>query len=172
LINAGNDTVLAIGQPMPLAAKDMNNIGFTQYEWTPYYGLDNPFIANPVTVLDKTILYTVTARTAIGCQATDNIKVTVYRGPDIYVPNAFSPNADGVNDIVRAKPAGIKYFHYFRIYNRWGDLVFFTADALKGWDGNIKSNSQSTGTTYTWVAEGIDYKGNTIQRQGTITIVK
>jgi gliding motility-associated-like protein len=172
VINAGNDTVLAIGQPLPLAAKDVNNIGFTQYEWTPYYGLDNPFIANPVTVLDKNILYTVTARTAIGCQATDNIKITVYRGPDIYVPNAFSPNGDGINDILRAIPAGIKDFHYLRIYDRWGELVFFTSDALKGWDGNIKSNRQSTGSTYTWVAEGVDYKGNTIQRKGTITIVK
>jgi len=172
VVNAGNDTVLAIGQPLPLAAKDVNNIGFIQYEWSPVDGLNDPFIANPVTILDKNILYTVTARTAIGCEATDNIKITVYRGPDIYVPNAFSPNADGVNDILRAKPVGIKDFHYLRIYNRWGELIFFTTDALKGWDGNIKSTGQSTGTTYAWIAEGVDYKGNTIQRKGTITIVK
>jgi hypothetical protein len=93
LINAGHDAVLAIGQPLPLAAKDVNNIGFTQYEWAPNYGLDNPFIANPVTILDRDMLYTVTARTAIGCEATDTYKDQgIYRGPDIYVPNAFSPN--------------------------------------------------------------------------------
>jgi gliding motility-associated-like protein len=172
LVNAGNDTVLAIGQPLPLAAKDMNHIGFTQYEWTPTFGLDNPFIATPTAILDKDVFYTVTARTAIGCQATDVIKITVYKGPDIYVPNAFSPNGDGVNDILRAKPVGIKDFHYFRIYNRWGNIVFSTGNAINGWDGNIKSSAQLPGTTYIWIAEGIDYKGNIILRKGTVSIIK
>ena len=172
IVTAGKDTVLAIGQPMQLFAADVNHIGFTQYEWTPYYGLNNPFTANPTTILDKEMYYTVTARTAIGCEASGNIKITVYKGPDIYIPNAFSPNADGMNDILRAIPAGIKDFHYFRIYNRWGNLVFITADPLKGWDGKIKGSPQTPGTTYMWMAEGVDYKGNTIQRKGTVIIVK
>jgi gliding motility-associated-like protein len=172
ILDAGRDTVLALGQPLPLFAKDVNNIGFTQYEWLPNYGLDNPYAPNPVTILDKDIIYTVTARTAIGCQATDEIKIKVFKGPDIYVPNAFSPNADGVNDILRAKPVGIKTFHYFRIYNRWGNIVFTTADPLTGWDGNVKSADQNTGTTFIWMAEGVDYKGNLVQRKGTVTIVK
>ncbi len=172
VLNAGNDTSLAIGQPLPLFAKDENNTGFNQYEWSPAYGLDNPFTASPITVLDKDMYYTVTARSAIGCQATDDIKIKVFKGPDIYVPNAFSPNADGINDILRAKPVGIKDFHFFRIYNRWGNIVFTTSDALIGWDGKVKSVDQNPGTAYTWMAEGVDYKGNLVQRKGMVIIVK
>lgn len=172
LLDAGKDTTLAIGQPLPLFAKDVNNTGFTQYNWSPGYGLDNAFIANPNTILDRDMYYTVTASSPIGCQATDDIRIKVFKGPDIYVPNAFSPNADGVNDILRAKPVGIKDFHYFRIYNRWGNIVFITADPLNGWDGKVKSVEQNTGSTYTWIAEGVDYKGNLVQRKGTVIIVK
>ncbi|MGG9961309.1 choice-of-anchor L domain-containing protein [Ferruginibacter sp. SUN106] len=171
IVNAGTDTTLAIGQALPLFAKDINNIGFTQYEWTPAYGLSNPAIANPVTTLDKDITYTVTARNSIGCQASDNIKIKVYKGPDIYVPNAFSPNNDGSNDILKAIPAGIKDFHYFRIYNRWGNIVFTTGDSYYGWDGKINGSVQQNGT-YIWIAEGLDYKGNIVQRKGTVIIVK
>lgn len=172
LLNAGRDTTLAIGQPLPLLAKDVNNTGFTRYEWSPGYGLDNAFIANPNTTLDRDMYYTVTATSPIGCQATDDIRIKVFKGPDIYVPNAFSPNADGVNDILRAKPVGIKDFHYFRIYNRWGNIVFLTTDPLNGWDGKVKSAEQNTGSTFTWMAEGVDYKGNLVQRKGIVIIVR
>jgi gliding motility-associated-like protein len=172
LVNAGRDTTIAISQPLQLFAADVNNIGFNQYEWISDYGLSNAHIASPVAILDKSIIYTVVARTAIGCEGTDYITVTVYKGPEIYVPNAFSPNGDNVNDILRATPAGIKAFHYFRIYNRWGNPVFATNDPLTGWDGKLKSVIQTPGTTFVWMAEGIDYKGNLVQRKGTVMIVK
>ena len=172
ILNAGRDTTLAIGQPLPLFVKDVNNIGFTQYQWSPAYGLDNIFSDKPTAVLDRDMYYTVTASTAIGCTATDDIKIKVFVGPDIYVPNAFSPNADGLNDILRAKPVGIKDFHYFRIFNRWGNIVFTTADPLIGWDGKLKGVDQTQGTTFIWMAEGVDYKSNVIQRKGTVIIVR
>jgi gliding motility-associated-like protein len=117
------------------------------------------------------MVYTVTARNSIGCLASDDIRIKVYKGPDIYVPNAFTPDGNGVNDILRAIPVGIKDFRYFRIYNRWGTLIFTTNTALTGWDGTIKGNRQST-ETYVWMAEGRDYKGNIVQRKGTVTIIK
>jgi len=172
LVNAGRDTTVAVGQPLQLFASDVNNIGFNQYEWITDYGLNDAHIAAPVAILDRNITYTVIARTSIGCEGTDNIKITVYKGPDIYVPNAFSPNGDNLNDILKAIPAGIKAFHYFRIYSRWGNLVFNTNDPLQGWDGKLKSVMQTPGTTFVWMAEGIDYKGNLVQRKGTVMIVK
>ncbi len=171
VVYAGRDTVLAIGQPLPLLATDVNNIGFIQYEWTPHYGLSDPFIANPIAILDQEVYYTVTARNNIGCEASDYLKITVYRGPDIYVPNAFTPNRDGKNDILRAIPAGIRDFHYFRIYDRWGFLVFNTTNYSIGWDGKVKGIEQQLGT-YIWIAEGLDYIGNIVFRKGTVTIVK
>ncbi|MEP7238052.1 MAG: choice-of-anchor L domain-containing protein [Ferruginibacter sp.] len=171
IVDAGRDTVLAIGQPLQLNAIDINRVDFTSYEWQPYYGLNNPSIANPVVILDKDITYTIQARTSIGCLATDQIKIQVYKGPDIYVPNAFTPNNDSKNDILRAIPVGIKDFHYFRIYDRWGSLIFFTTNASYGWDGRIKGTEQPT-ATYVWMAEGIDYTGKTIQRRGSVIIIK
>jgi gliding motility-associated-like protein len=171
IVEAGRDTVLAIGQPMQLNALDINHVGFTSYEWLPYYGLNNPLIANPVVNLDRDITYTIQARTAIGCIATDKIKIQVYKGPDIYVPNAFTPNRDGRNDILRAIPVGIKDFLYFRIYNRWGNLVFSTTNPAFGWDGRINGTEQPT-TSYVWIAIGIDYTGKTVQRKGSVIVIK
>ncbi len=171
IVEAGRDTILAIGQPMQLNALDINHVGFTSYEWQPYYGLNNPLIASPVVILDKDITYTIQARTAIGCLATDKIKIQVYKGPDIYVPNAFTPNRDSRNDILKAIPVGIKDFHYFRIYDRWGTIIFSTTNPANGWDGRIKGTEQST-ATFIWVAEGIDYTGKTIQRKGSVIIIK
>ena len=171
IVDAGRDTVLAIGQSLGLNANDINRAGFTQYEWQPYYGLSNPYISTPTAILDKDITYTITARTAIGCMATDQIKIQVYKGPDIYVPNAFTPNRDSRNDILKAFPVGIKDFQYFRIFDRWGNLVFSTTNAAIGWDGRIKGTEQPTGT-YVWMAEGIDYLGRTVQRKGSVIIIR
>ncbi|MBK9485595.1 MAG: choice-of-anchor L domain-containing protein [Chitinophagaceae bacterium] len=171
IVDAPRDTVLAVGVPLSLYAVDVNNVGFTQYEWLPYYGLNNPLIANPTAILDKDITYTVTARTALGCVATDKIKIQVYRGPEIYVPNAFTPNRDSKNDILKAIPVGIRSFSYFRIYDRWGSLVFSTTDPSIGWDGRIKGTEQST-ATYVWMAEGIDYTGKVVRRKGSVIIIK
>jgi gliding motility-associated-like protein len=171
IVDAGRDTILAIGQPLQLNASDVNRAGLIRFEWQPYYGLNNPFIAGPVTVLDKDITYTIEARTAIGCLATDKIKIQVYKGPDIYVPNAFTPNKDFKNDILKAIPVGIKDFHYFRIYDRWGSLVFSTTNAATGWDGRIKGTEQST-ATFVWMAEGVDYRGNIVKRNGSVIVIK
>lgn len=171
IVDAGRDTVLGIGQPIQLFASDINHVGFTQYQWQPFYGLNNPQIANPIVILDKDITYTIEARTAIGCLATDQVKIQVYKGPDIYVPNAFTPNRDSRNDILKAFPVGIKDFHYFRIYDRWGSLIFSTTNPAIGWDGRIKGTEQPT-ATYVWMAEGVDYNGKTLQRKGSVIILR
>jgi gliding motility-associated-like protein len=172
VVFAGRDTTVAVGQPLHLAVTDVNNIGFNQYEWIPAYGLNNAHIGTPTAILDKSITYTVIAKNAIGCQGTDNINITVFVGPEIYVPNAFSPNGDNLNDILKAITAGIRYFHYFRIYNRWGNLVFSTTDQSIGWDGTFKSAAQTSGTTFVWIAAGEDYRGNLVQRKGTVILIK
>lgn len=171
IVDAGRDTVLGIGQPIQLFASDINHVGFTQFQWQPFYGLNNPQIANPIVILDKDITYTIEARTAIGCLATDQVKIQVYKGPDIYVPNAFTPNRDSRNDLLRAFPVGIKDFHYFRIYDRWGSLIFSTTNPAIGWDGRIKGTEQPT-ATYVWMAEGVDYNGKTLQRKGSVIILR
>jgi gliding motility-associated-like protein len=168
---AGNDTTLVLGQPFKLSPQDSNNSGFVQYNWSPSYGLNDPSIKHPVAILDRDMTYVVTAVTAAGCSATDEIKVKVYRGPEIYVPTAFSPNNDGNNDILKAIPVGIKVFRYFVVYNRWGQRIFYTADPSRGWDGRVGGQAVAT-DTYVWMVEGIDDTGKKIQKKGTVTLVR
>jgi gliding motility-associated-like protein len=171
ILKVSNDTTIAIRQPLQLFSVDVNHSGFNTYTWSPTYGLNNPFAPNPIAILDRDITYNIYAATPAGCKAFDTIKIKVYEGPELYVPNAFTPNGDGLNDYLKVISIGMKKFHFFRIYNRFGQLVFSTTDPAKGWDGSIKGKLQTIGT-YVWMAEAVDYRGNLIQRNGSSIIVQ
>jgi gliding motility-associated-like protein len=170
-IFAGRDTAIAINQPLQLNVIDINNVGFVSYSWSPASTLNNPRIANPMAITDRDVTYVVTVRTAEGCQAGDDIKVTVFQQADIYVPTAFTPNGDGRNDFAKAIPVGIREFRYFMIYNRWGETIFTTKDPSKGWDGKLAGVLQDN-AVFVWMAQGVDFKGNLISKKGTITLIK
>jgi gliding motility-associated-like protein len=106
-----------------------------------------------------------------GCSLTDSIHIKYYTGPDIYLPNAFSPNGDGINDIFRPVCVGISTFKYFRVFSRYGELVYETKQAGPGWDGNIGSRPAPMGT-YVWEASGIDYNKKAINKKGTVVLVR
>jgi len=171
LVRTISDTSIAINQPLHLFATDVNGAGFVRYTWSPPTGLNNSLSANPVAVLNNDIRYIVTAYTSIGCESSDTVNVKVYKGPDIYVPNAFTPNNDGLNDVLHAMPIGAKQLIVFRLYDRWGNLVFSTSDARRGWDGKRNGNPQAM-ASYTWMAEAIDYNGKLIQRKGMVTLIR
>ena len=110
-----------------------------------------------------------------GCSIWD----TVYINPgtcceEVFLPNAFSPNGDGVNDVFRAvTSAGIQLIH-FSIYNRWGQLVWKTNDYTKGWDGNFNGESSTNNsTTYYYM---FNYKcltdGNSYMKKGDVMVIK
>jgi gliding motility-associated-like protein len=168
---AGNDTAIILNQPFQLTAIDINNSGFVSYKWLPPFGLNRDDVKDPVATLDREIKYTLMAATAAGCEGTDEIIVKVYRGPEIYVPSAFTPDNDGLNDMLRAVPVGIKDFKYFKIFNRWGQAVFSTKDPSKGWDGKF-NNAVQDGNSFVWIAEGTDATGKRIQRRGSVTVIR
>lgn len=170
-ISVTADTIVAFNQPLQLNVVDINNSGLVNFVWLPATGLNDPFIKNPVAILNGDIIYQVTASTASDCRAIAYVRVKVYKGPEIYVPSAFTANGDGLNDLLYAIPVGIKVFHYFSIYNRWGQLVFTTSNPAVGWDGKIQGVPQSS-ATFVWMAEAVDYFGNLIQRKGTVTLLK
>jgi len=172
-LNAGNDTSVVIGQPLQLLA---TYDSLYNYTWTPTTGMNNSNIYNPVVTINSTtidsITYVVTASSAAGCTTSDYIIVTVYKTlPDIFVPTAFTPNADGKNDLLKPVLVGISKFNYFKVFNRWGQLVFYTNESGKGWDGKINSKEQSTGA-FVFMAQGIDYTGKTIFRKGTAVLIR
>ena len=158
-------------QPLSLFSKDVNQLSFNQYLWSPATGLSNSFSPNPVAVLQNNITYHVIATSPEGCIGTDSISITVFKEIAIHVPNAFTPNNDGLNDILKAIPVGIKEFKFFTIYDRWGKQVFTTTDYHKGWDGNNHGIGLAGGN-YIWIAGAIDYKGQGIDRKGTVLLLR
>jgi gliding motility-associated-like protein len=94
-----------------------------------------------------------------------------FAGINIYVPRAFSPNNDGTNDVLKPILVGIQTFHYFTVYNRWGNIIFTTTDPNQGWDGTFKGVPQPI-ETYLWVAEGIDVNGKKIVAKGMTSLVR
>lgn len=170
IINLGKDTFILASTPLQLNANDPNALDFVKYTWTPSTGLNVADVANPIAMVDNDITYSVIAETRHGCIATDDIQIKVLKSIDIYVPNAFTPNNDGLNDILKAIPAGIKNFIGFSIWNRWGQLVFTTSDPNTGWNGLWKNSLQDG--VFVWVAEAIDYNGNKISRKGTVLLIR
>ena len=167
---AGNDTSVVANQPLQL-----NATGGSSYAWTPSTGMNNAFIANPVVILNAvydTIRYEVRVSTEEGCFADDDLKVTVFKtGPDIFIPTAFTPNSDGKNDVLKPIPVGIRTLQYFKIYNRWGEMLFSTSAIGDGWDGTYKGKEQAAGT-YVFMAHAIDFLGKVINRKGTTVLIR
>lgn len=163
---AGNDTIAAAGQPVQLHAT-----GGINYTWTPATGLSNPNIADPVAVLNATQTFTVKAFTPQGCESFDDVTVKIYKGPDIYLPNAFTPNGDGLNDLYRGIPVGIQQFHFLKIFNRYGELVFYSTDHRKGWDGLWKGKKQEAGV-FVVIASGTDFRNSLVNKKQSFVLVR
>ena len=168
---AGRDTTVVINQNLQLNALDINSIGFVSYTWSPTYGLNRLDIKNPISILDKDFSYEVIATTADGCIAKDSINIKIIFKSEIYVPTAFTPNSDGINDILKPNLVGIKALKYFTVYNRYGEIVFKTTTENKGWDGLIKGIAQNSGS-YVWMAEAVDYVGRIVYRQGSCLLLR
>jgi large repetitive protein len=168
---AGNDTSVVINQPLRLNAIDVNSIGFVSYAWSPSFGLNRTDVNNPTAILDRDFAYEVKATTADGCVATDSIKIKITFLSNIFVPTAFTPNGDGKNDVLRPRLIGIKQLNYFSVYNRYGELIFTSNNESLGWNGLVKGKEQNTGS-FVWIAEGVDYLGRTVVRQGSSILVR
>lgn len=166
-----SDTSVVVNQPLQL-----NATGGQFYLWTPSTGLNNPSIASPVAILSNDIDYVVNVSTAAGCFDTDTIRVKVYQLlPDMYVPNAFTPDGDGKNDVFRPIAIGIKQIDYFRVFNRWGVLVYSSDKNVNirsiGWDGRYKGKPQDS-AVFVWMAGGVDYLDNKITKKGAVTLIR
>jgi len=166
--NAGpSDTTVVLGQPLQLHAT-----GGDSYDWSPPLWLNNPTIQNPIALPQDDITYRVTATTTLGCIGTDIINIKLYKvDPDLYVPKAFSPNGDGNNETLRPILLGMRDLHYFKVFNRIGQMVFSTSTKDHGWDGTFNGKAQDPGT-YVWLAEGINYKGELRQKKGTSVLIR
>ncbi|WP_157977334.1 Ig-like domain-containing protein, partial [Taibaiella helva] len=145
------------------------------YAWTPSEGLSCTDCNRPQASPARSTIYTVTVTTSAGCKATDTVGVYLDCNK-IYIPNTFSPNGDGNND--RFYPIGLslKWVKVFRIYNRWGELIYSrdnvpANDPLYGWDGNYQSKAVKP-DAFVYYLEATCTSGEDIFRKGDITIIR
>jgi len=176
IVNAGHDTSVIANQPLQLNAFVNNSTENYTWLWMPpAIGLNNTTISNPIAVLSSSIdsvRYVVRATSTTGCYGEDDIVVHVFKtGPEIFVPSAFTPNGDGRNDILKPIPVGITKLDFFRIYNRWGQLLYSSSIIGNGWDGALNGTQQPSGA-YIYMTQGADYKGNTVFRKGTVVLIR
>jgi gliding motility-associated-like protein len=172
---AGNDTSIVANQPLQLEAT-VSDPAASNFNWTPGTGLSSTTIYNPVATLGPEmgdyITYIVRATNPEGCYGEDDIRITIFKtGPDIFVPSGFTPNNDGLNDKIFPICVGITKLEYFRVFNRWGQLVFQTSRIGDGWDGRIKGLIQDT-NNYVYMVQGTDYTGRVIFKKGNIMLIR
>lgn len=161
------DTAVVINQPLQL-----NATGSTLFQWTPPQWLNNPNGASPIATPRDDIEYVVRVSNRIGCTDTDTILVRLFNLlPDFYIPSAFTPDGDGLNDVLTPLALGLKSIEQFIVYNRWGQLLFRTSRIGDGWDGRLRGKIQDSGT-YVWYAEGTDYTNKKLARKGTVILIR
>ena len=116
-------------------------------------------------------LYLIEIKTAGGCVTVDTQLVKTVKQVEVNVPTAFTPNNDGLNDFLRPLLFGIKEIKYFRIFNRWGQVIFETKTERPGWDGTLNGMKVPT-QVVVWVLEGIGVDNKTYVRKGTSTLIR
>jgi gliding motility-associated-like protein len=153
-------------RPFTLSAR---NIG-TKYNWSPLDDLDNPRSSTPVVKTSQDRSYNIAITLDNGCTVTDTLNVQIAKGSNVFVPGAFTPDKNGFNDILRPLAVNIR-MNYFRIFNRWGQLMYETKVAGEGWNGEFKGLLQPVGV-YLWIFEGTDTDGKIFKSTGTTILIK
>ena len=142
--------------------------------WSPGTAVENPNAYTTKVTPKETTTYTVTILDSMGCARTASVTVYVISmacDQDIaFVPNTFTPNSDGKNDILYVKSNDLTEI-YFTIYNRWGEMVFETKDLKKGWDGTYKG-MQVDPAVFAWYLTGTCNNGNEFYKKGNVTLLK
>jgi gliding motility-associated-like protein len=167
--SAGNDAITCADEKVSLAAT-----GGTNYSWSPCTGLSACNIPNPEVAPGTNATYVVTVTNAAGCTDRDTVMVKTFNISDqLYIPNAFTPNGDGVNDLFRplANATGIGQVDW-SVYDRFGEQIFHSASGNEGWNGRHKGKDQPSGSyIYKIILKG---SGNCPPRElkGTVMLMR
>ncbi|HAO46881.1 MAG TPA: PKD domain-containing protein, partial [Ferruginibacter sp.] len=153
--------------PETLQARNIGN----SVIWIPATSLDNRTSYMPVFKGPADQLYRIQLRTASGCITVDTQWVVTRKNIKIYVPTVFTPGNDGKNDLLRPLLMSFVKVNYFRIYDRWGKLLFEMKSDRPGWDGRVNGQPVEM-QTVVWVIEAIDVDGVVHREQGTTVLIR
>ena len=142
----------------------------TYFSWFPPNGLDNAYISNPVAMPEVNTKYTVVASNEWGCRIVDSIDIFVNPETILLLPNAFTPG-NSTNGTFKIIKRGIATLNYFRIFNRWGNVVFETNNADEGWDGTFNGVPQPFGV-FVYEIDAVTSTGKRFNKHGNVTLVR
>ena len=166
--NAGPDKVILTGDTALLTGSVDGTA--VNYFWSPNSTLSSVTVLQPTVFPLAQTIYTLHAVSTVGCgDASDDVTVRVYN--DVLMPNAFTPNKDGINDVFHVLALDNYELSSFTIYTRWGQKIFSTTNATVGWDGTFKGLPQATGL-YVYYLEMKSKAGKKISRKGTVLLIR
>jgi gliding motility-associated-like protein len=154
----------------------LTSTGGTSYRWLPANYISNIYVSNPLVYPPADTKYFVTVRGENGCTSKDSIlvKSTNANAGDarFEIPNAFTPNHDGINDCFGVHYWGTADVFSISIYNRWGQLVFYSKDLSSCWDGAYKDVPQPAGTYIYIINISSRCTNGLVQKKGTVTLIR
>ncbi len=140
--------------------------------WSPGQNLDNRYSYTPTYRGITSQLYTIQMKTPSGCVTVDTLFVRAKKKIEIYVPSVFTPGNDGLNDYLKPLLYGFDHVNYFRVYNRWGKLLFQMNSDRPGWDGRVNGQITTETQTVVWMIEAVDVDGVLHRKQGTTVLMR
>jgi gliding motility-associated-like protein len=155
--------------PLTLQAREITPVVL----WNPSLYIDNPISFRPVfrNGVEVTQKYIITLTSASGCVTLDTQVVKSIKEITVFIPTAFTPNNDRLNDVFYPVTDGIKEIYAFKVFNRWGQEIFSTTNFEKGWDGMWRGVPQLPGV-YTWYYRGLGIDEKIVFRSGTVTLIR
>ncbi len=176
-LNIGKDTVIIAGSVYQFNPLPFNSQDIRKWIWKSPVELSCRNCPTPQARISNDVDITLSVVNAYGCVSNDTISIkTLCGATELFVPNAFSPDGDGVNDVLLVQGKGVKMIKSFKIFSRWGELVFEKSNFLPGdrsaaWDGKVRGNPAPP-DVFVYIAEVICEKGLPSSFKGNVAILK
>jgi gliding motility-associated-like protein len=175
VVSVGADQTMSAGGTVTLTTTNSSDIN--NWKWAPAATLSCATCPSPKAAPRQTTTYKVQVRNDGGCTASDDVTVSVIcNNGNLFIPNTFSPNGDGSNERFYPRGTGIHAIRSFRIFNRWGEVVYerlnFKAnDAASGWDGTYRGRKAAS-DVYIYTCEVVCSNGEVLPFKGDITLLQ
>ncbi len=162
--NAGPDKVTLANNPVTLSGSSKGDE--TTYVWWPDLYISDPLQLNPVVSPPTDFTYKFLVKSKWGCSDSDEVNVKVYR--EIFVPNAFTPNGDGINDQWRIPSLDTSFGGSVSLFNRWGQAIYRNSSSIVSWDGTANGEPQPAGVYYYF----INVSKFNLKLRGTVNLIR
>lgn len=170
-LSAGEVMPVVENTPIQLQVDAPDNV--VSYSWSPATGLNMTDVKEPIVNASQSETYNLTVVDEFGCENNIEVPINVVGscGDDLFVPNTFSPNRDGKNDKLYVRGRGIIGLEVFRVFDRWGNLVFETNDINQGWDGVYKGKMMHP-AVFVYYYQAVCSNGFVVSRKGNVTLIR